>query len=138
GGPIPGTFGPGALDGSLIGAFLSGLGGSAYFGINTTYYNGSNVHVSNVVNYNGFWANNTNVPANGQSVSDAQMVAMLQAGFNSGALTYDPSTLYHIFTAGTVNLGGGFGTQYCAYHTHGTVTINGVAKTVLYSAMPYD
>jgi hypothetical protein len=46
--------------------------------------------------------------------------------------------LYNIFTSGTVNLGGGFGTQYCAYHTHGTVTIAGVARTVLYSAMPYD
>jgi len=71
-------------------------------------------------------------------VSDAQMVAMLQAGFNSGALSYDPSTLYAIFTAGQVNLGGGFGTQYCAYHTHGTVTVNGVARTVLYAAMPYN
>jgi hypothetical protein len=37
-----------------------------------------------------------------------------------------------------VNLGGGFGTQYCAYHTHGFVTISGVTRTVLYAAMPYD
>ena len=51
---------------------------------------------------------------------------------------YDASTVYAIFTSGKVNLGGGFGTQYCAYHTHGTVTINGVAKTVLYAAMPYN
>jgi hypothetical protein len=66
------------------------------------------------------------------------MVAMLQSGFNSGALTYDPSTLYAIFTSGKVNLGGGFGTQYCAYHTHGTVTIGGRAQIVLYAAMPYN
>ena len=66
------------------------------------------------------------------------MIAMLQSGFDSGKLTYDASTLYNIFTSGAVNLGGGFGTQYCAYHTHGTVTVGGVARTVLYSAMPYN
>jgi hypothetical protein len=138
GGPTPGTTGSGNADGSLIGAFLRGLGGSPYFNINTTYTSGSGAHIVNSLTYTGFWANNSGVPSNGQSVSDAQMVAMLQTGFNSGAITYDPSTLYHIFTAGGVNLGGGFGSSYCAYHTHGTVTINGVSKTVLYSAMPYD
>lgn len=138
GGPTPGTTGSGSQDGSLVGAFMRGLGGSPYFNINSTYTDGNGVHIANVVNYTGYWANNASVPANGQSVSDGQMVAMLQAGFDSGKLTYDAGTLYNIFTAGTVNLGGGFGTQYCAYHTHGTVTINGVARTVLYSAMPYD
>jgi hypothetical protein len=138
GGPGPGTQGAGSADGSLIGFFLSHLGGSSYFNINTTYTDGSGHPIANVVTYTQYWANNTNVPANGQSVSDAQMIAMLQSGFDSGALTYDANTLYHILTAGTVNLGGGFGTQYCAYHTHGSVVIGGVSRTVLYSAMPYD
>jgi hypothetical protein len=138
GGPTPGTSGAGSADGSLVGFFLSHLGGSQYFNINHSYTDGSGANIANVVNYTGYWANNTGVPSDGQSVSDAQMVAMLQSGFTSGALTYDPSTLYAIFTAGTVNLGGGFGTQYCAYHTHGTVTIGSVSKTVLYAAMPYD
>jgi hypothetical protein len=91
------------------------------------------------VSYTQFWANNSyNVPSNGQSVSDAQMLAMLQYAFNNGKLTYDPSTLYAIFTAGTVNLGGGFGSQYCAYHGSGTVTVGGTSRVVLYAAMPYD
>lgn len=138
GGPAAGTTGTGGADGSLVGTFLRGLGGSPYFNINTTYTDGSGAHVVNSVTYVGYWANNANVPAPGQNVSDADMIAMLQSGFNSGAISYDPGTLYQIFTAGTVNLGGGFGSQYCAYHTHGTVTINGVSKTVLYSAMPYN
>jgi hypothetical protein len=137
-GPTPGTSGAGSADASLVGFFLSHLGGSSYFNINTTYTNGSGQHIANVVNYTQYWANNTNAPSGTQSVSDAQMVAMLQAGFNSGALTYDSSTLYAIFTAGKVNLGGGFGTQYCAYHYNGTVTIGGVSRTVLYAAMPYN
>lgn len=137
-GPTAGTSGSGSADTSLVGFFLNHLGGSSYFNINSTYTDGSGAHILNSVSYTQYWANNASVPSDGQSVSDAQMVAMLQSGFDGGQLTYNPSTLYAIFTAGTVNLGGGFGTQYCAYHTHGTVTINGVSKTVLYAAMPYD
>jgi len=138
-GPAAGTSGAGVGDGSLVGFFLRNLGGSSYFNINTTYYNGAGTHVQNVVNYTQYWANNQyQVPVDGQNVTDANMIAMLQYGFDHGNLTYDPTTLYAVFTAGTVNLGGGFGTQYCAYHYHGTVTIGGVARTVLYAAMPYD
>jgi len=138
GGPAAGTSGAGSADGSLVGYFMSHIGGSSYFNINSSYTNGSGAPIANVVNYTQYWANSTSAPSGTQSVSDAQMIAMLQSGFNSGALTYDPNTLYAIFTAGAVNLGGGFGTQYCAYHTHGTVKINNVSKTVLYAAMPYN
>jgi hypothetical protein len=138
GGPAAGTTGTGSQDGSLVGHFLRNIGGSPYYAINSTYTDGAGVAIANVVNYTGFWANNTNAPSGSASVSDAQMVAMLQSGLNSGAITYDANALYAIFTAGQVNLGGGFGTQYCAYHTHGTVTVGGVAKTILYAAMPYN
>jgi hypothetical protein len=138
GGPAAGTSGSGASDGSLIGSFLRSIGGSAYYGINSSYTDGSGRAINNIVNYTQFYANNVNAPSGTASVSDAQMVAALQGAFDAGKLTYDASTLYAIFTAGKVNLGGGFGTSYCAYHTHGTVTIGGVAKTVLYAAMPYN
>ncbi len=138
GGPAAGTAGSGSGDGSLVGYFLNHLGGSPYFNINSTYTSGTGAHIVNSVTYTQYWANNTNAPSGTQSVSDAAMIAMLQSGFNSNALSYDANTVYAIFTSGKVNLGGGFGTQYCAYHTHGTVTINGVARTVLYAAMPYN
>ena len=138
GGPTPGSTGAGSSDNSLVGYFMNHLGGSPYFNINTTYTNSAGTPIANIVNYTQYWANNTSAPVGSQTVTDAQMIAMLQAGFNSGMLTYDPNTLFAIFTAGTVNLGGGFGTQYCAYHTHGTVKINNVSKTVLYAAMPYN
>ena len=140
GGPAPGNPGPGSADGSLVGFFLGHLGGSPYFNINTTYTNGSQP-IANAVTYTQYWANGTSAPSGTQVVSDAQMIAMLQSGFNGGNLTYDANTVYAIFTAGQVNLGGGFGGnnfQYCAYHTHGTVKVGGVNKTVLYAAMPYD
>jgi hypothetical protein len=134
GGPAPGTTGTGAQDGSLIGYFLRNLGGSPYFNINTTYFDGTGAHVQNVVNYTGFWAANTNVPASGASVSDAQVQAQLASGFASGALTFDQNTLYEVFSGPGVNLGGGFGTQYCAYHGH--FSLNG--NDVKYSVMPHD
>lgn len=138
GGPAVGTAGSGSSDGSLVGFFLRNLGGSPYFNINTTYKDGSGRAILNSVSYTQYWANGTSAPSGTTSISDAQMISMLQSGFNSGALSYDASTVYAIFTSGKVNLGGGFGTQYCAYHTHGTVSINGVSKTVLYAAMPYN
>ncbi|HEY5059885.1 MAG TPA: hypothetical protein VII52_00055, partial [Gemmatimonadaceae bacterium] len=137
GAPAVGTHGAASADASLIAFFLNNIGGSPYFNINHSYTNGTTA-ITNAVSYTQYWANGTSAPSGTQSVSDAQMIAMLQSGFTSGALTYDASTLYAIFTAGKVNLGGGFGTQYCAYHTHGTVTINGIAQTVLYAAMPYN
>lgn len=131
GGPNPGTTGSGSQDGSLVGYFLRNLGGSPYFNINTTYTDGSGRAIVNKVTYTGYWATGSAPPP---SPSDADMVALLQSGFNSGALTYDRNTLYAIFTPSGINLGGGFGTQYCAYHYHGTVS----AGTVLYAAMPYN
>ncbi|HEX6749337.1 MAG TPA: hypothetical protein VF092_18730 [Longimicrobium sp.] len=139
GGPTPGSTGAGSADGSNVGFFLNHVGGSPYFNINTSYTDGTGLPIVNQVSYTQFWANNSyNVPGGKTRVTDANMVAMLQYAFNNGKLAYDPNTLYAIFTQGTVNLGGGFGTQYCAYHYHGTVTINGVSRTVLYAAMPDD
>ena len=137
GGPTPGTNGAGTTDGSNVGYFMSHIGGSPYFNINTTYTNAAGLAIRNVVNYTQFWANNSyNVPGTKTRVTDANMLSMLQYAFNNGKLAYDPNTLYAIFTAGTVNLGGGFGTQYCAYHSWGNVTIAGVSRQVLYAAMP--
>ena len=144
GGPRPGSFSTSRTsdDGSLVGAFLRSVGGSPYFNINTTYSDATGTHIANVVNYTGFWANNQSplVPSEPQSVSDQQMLDMLSYGFQHGYLKYDAHTLYAIFTQGTVNLGGGFGTSYCAYHWFGTVTTDsrGTQQTALHAAVPDD
>ena len=134
GGPAAGSAGAGSADGSVIGYFLNNLGGSPYYNINTTYTDGVGTPISNSVTYTQFWAANTNVPMPVVPVTDSQMQSQIIAGFNSGKLTYDPSTLYLIFSDTLVNLGGAFGTVYCAYH--GNFTWNG--NDVKYAAMPHD
>ena len=136
GGPTPGTTGIGTSDGSLIGYFLRNLAGSSYYNINTTYYDtvGGGHTVSNGVTYTGYWADNTNVPGTNKSVRDSAIQQEIVKGFTNGKIAYDPSTIYTVFSAKGVNLGGGAFTQYCAYH--GYFSWNG--NTVLYAVMPYD
>jgi hypothetical protein len=132
GGPAAGATGSGSQDNSLVGYFMSNLGASSYWNINTTYTNGSGQHVARSLNYTQFWAANSSVPAPGASVSDAQIANIITTGFTSGKLTFDASTIYAVFTGPGVNLGGGFGSQYCAYHGH--FSWNG--NDVKFAAMP--
>ena len=129
GGPTPGSSGSGAQDGSLVGYFLSNLGGSPYFNINTTYYDGAGA-VQNSVTYTGYVALDESPSSN---VSDGALRSRIASALSGGQLSYDANTLYAVFTGSGVNLGGGFGTQYCAYH--GYFSWNG--HVVKYAAMPY-
>ena len=126
--------GTGAADPTLIGSFLRSLGGSPYFNINTTYYDASGSKVLNQVGYTSFWSTGSDCAGPTASPTDAQMIALISCGLNAGKIAYDANTVYAIFTASGVNLGGGFGTQYCAYHTHGASS----KGNVYYAAMPYN
>jgi len=130
GGPTPGTTGNGSQDGSLVGFFLRSLGGSDYFQINTTYYDGGSVHIAGTVAYTGFWADPSNP---GTKPSDAAIQAEVTKAFLNG-LPFDASTVYLVFTGSGVNLGGGFGSQYCAYHGHFISS----GRDVKYAAQPYN
>jgi hypothetical protein len=137
-GPTAGTVGAATADGSLVGFYLSHLGGSSLWNVNTTYsqtINKNESFVENSLNYVGFWAAPFDL---GTTVSPNTMVAVIENGFSHGKLTYDPNTLYMIFTGPGVNLGGGFShdnLQYCAFHS-AYIRENGT--TVQISAMPYD
>ncbi|MEP7065547.1 MAG: hypothetical protein ABI889_05905 [Gemmatimonadota bacterium] len=126
--------GSGSSDPTLIGSFLRSLGGSPYFNINTTYYDAANASVKNQVTYTSFWTTGSTAAGPSSSPTDADMVNLIQTGFNKGYIAYDPNTVYAIFTGSGVNLGGGFGSQYCAYHTNGSTT----KGAVLYAAMPHN
>ncbi len=142
GGPDAGTTdtntGSGSQDGSLVGAFLRGLGHSPYYDINKTYWDktssGTYRWVTGGIVYDGYWADGTNAPSGTDNVSDAAIQAEIIAGFTSGKLNYAADTIYSVFSAGGVNLGGSAFTQYCAYH--GQFNWNG--NDVIYAVMPYN
>jgi hypothetical protein len=95
------------------------LGGSPYFNINTTYYNGSGVHVSNAVGYGG---STTDSYSQGTSLSDAQIKTVVSSAISSGRLTLDTNAVYFVLTSADVTASSGFCTQYCGWHTHGTIS----------------
>ena len=59
---------------SILQNFANNIGGSPYFNINTTYYDGSNAHVSNSVNYAG---SKTDSYSRGSSIGDADVQAIV-------------------------------------------------------------
>jgi len=90
---------------------------SPYFNINTTYYNGANVHVSNLVSFKG---SITDGYSHGTSLTDAavQDVVKVNIGSLGGA---DPNGVYFVLTSADVTASSGFCTRYCGWHTYGTI-----------------
>lgn len=94
------------------------IGGSPYFNINTTYYDGSNSHVSNAVAL----ANSANDSySQGTALSDSGVQAVVSSAISSGRLPPDTNAVYFVLTSADVNETSGFCTQYCGWHTHGTI-----------------
>lgn len=101
------------------------LSGSKYEHINTTYYNGSNQHVSGTMSLAG---QTNDSYSRGTALADSDIQAIVAA--HCGSLgSCNTNALYFVLTSADVNETSGFCTQYCGWHTH--ATING--KDVKYS-----
>src|SRR5580765_2115252 len=103
---------------TILTDFARNIGGSSYFNINTTYYNGSNVHVTNAVNY--VTSTNDNY-SRGTSLSDSAIQGVVTDAVTSGRLPYDTNAVYFVLTSADVTASSGFCTQYCGWHTYGTI-----------------
>jgi hypothetical protein len=104
---------------NLLTSLGQSIGGSPYFNINTTYYNGSNVHVQNSVSLAG---STTNSGTLGTSLTDANIQSIVGSAISSGALPADANGVYMVLTDKTVKATSGFCTQYCGWHTHATLS----------------
>lgn len=99
--------------------FANNIGGSPYFNINTTYYNGSNTHVSNSVTLANSTTDNYSL---GTALSDANIQSIVSSAITSGRLPKDTNGVYFVLTSADVNATSGFCTKYCGWHTHGTIS----------------
>ncbi len=104
---------------TILTNFISSLGGSSYENINTTYYNGSSQHVSGQLHYAGSTTDNY---SQGSTLSDAQIQTVVSNAIASGKLPKDTNGLYFVLTSADVKESSGFCTQYCGWHTHGTIS----------------
>jgi hypothetical protein len=95
------------------------IGGSPYYNINTTYYNGSNTHISNSVHYAGSTTDNY---SHGTALTDSGVQAVVSSAISSGRLPKDSNAVYFVLTSQDVNETSGFCTQYCGWHTSASIS----------------
>ncbi|MGE5241941.1 MAG: hypothetical protein ACM3NI_09875 [Bacteroidota bacterium] len=103
---------------TILNNFASSIGGSPYYNINTTYYDGSNTKVTNSVSPLGQANDSYSL---GTALGDADIKSIVATAINSGALPTDTNGVYFVLTSADVNETSGFCTQYCGWHTHGSI-----------------
>ncbi len=103
---------------TIVSAFFQGLSGTPIFNTNTSYYNAARVPVRNVVTLLGQYADNYSL---GKALSDANIKTLVSNAITGGWLPKDTNGVYFVLTAPDVRETSGFGSQYCGWHTHGTI-----------------
>jgi hypothetical protein len=108
---------------TILTDFINHIGGSAYFNINTSYYdfnkfvNGVKDPVVNRVTYGGSVYDNYSL---GSSLTDNNIANIV--GFAIGGpdkLPIDPNGVYFVLTSPDVIETSGFCSAYCAWHSYG-------------------
>jgi hypothetical protein len=104
---------------TILSDFAGSIGGSPYYNINTTYYDGAGTRVSNSVSLAG---STNDAYSQGTALSDAAIQTVVSSAISSGRLPKDTSAVYFVLTSADVNATSGFCTQYCGWHTHATIS----------------
>lgn len=116
------TNGPKASDSqttvSLVNTFLGGLSGSGYENINSTYGDNSN-NVTGKIAVGSTYSDNY---SQGTRLSDSKVQTIVSSAITGGHLPKDSNGLYFVLTSSDVRETSGFCTQYCGWHTHGTIS----------------
>jgi hypothetical protein len=103
---------------TILPKLLTGLSGSPYYRINTTYHNGANAPVPNAVTFAG---STTDAYSQGRTnLSDGQINSIVGSAISSGRLPKDAKGVYFVLTSADVTKNG-FLTTYCGWHTHATI-----------------
>jgi hypothetical protein len=103
---------------TIISDFLNHLGGSPYYNINTTYYNGSGTHLQNSISFAGSANDNY---SRGSSLTDTDIQTIVKTAISANALPLDANGVYFVLTSADVAKSG-FCSSYCGWHTHATIS----------------
>jgi hypothetical protein len=101
----------------LIKQFVTGISGSGYEMINSTYGDNNN-DVSGLVNLAG--SIGMAYPY-GSALTDANIQQIVNKAITKGKLPSDTNGVYFVLTSSDVNATSGFCTRYCGWHTRGQI-----------------
>jgi hypothetical protein len=93
------------------------LGGSPYYGINTTYYDGSNNNISNSVTFGGAVFDTYSL---GTAIDDNAIYTIVATAIGNGSLPLDANGVYFVLTSADVTETSGFCSVYCGWHSWAT------------------
>lgn len=102
---------------TILRDFANGIGGTPYYGINSTYYDAARKYVANKVTLAG----EATAPYIGASLTDAQIQTLVTDQIKNGTLISDPNGVYFLLTGAGVTASSGFLTKYCGWHTYTTL-----------------
>ncbi len=106
----------GSWDGNSVGILsnlASSIGGSAYYNINTGYFDGTGASISNSVSLAGSVNDNY---SQGHSLTDTGIWQAVTNALNNHSLPIDSNGVYFVLTSGDVQVSG-FGTSFCGFHS---------------------
>jgi hypothetical protein len=123
--------------------FITHIGGSPYFNINTTYYsldssaNGAKIIKDPVINAVHYVGSVDDHYSQGATLSDDQVGLIVTNAITGGALPLDANAVYFVLTSADVTETSGFCSAYCAWHGDTRPTlINGIAPVIAFIGNP--
>jgi len=102
----------------IVRDFLSNVGGSPYYLLNTTYSAGGYTITGNA----GYGGETTDTGSQGTRLSDSGVFTVVKNAINTGKLPYDSAGVYFVVSSSNVSETSGFCTRYCGWHTSGLNT----------------
>jgi phosphate-induced protein 1 len=105
---------------AILDTFLKNIGGSPAFNVNTEYFNSTNQHVQNILNYNPASASFDDAYSLGTSLSGSFVTTILHNAVAGGHFPADVNGIYILTVSPDVKLPK---SVWCAYHSHTTSAI---------------
>jgi hypothetical protein len=98
--------------------FVSSLGGSPYYEINTLHQDAAGQRVPKSISYSGSAGD---AYSQGHSLDAGGVLKSLEAAIRRGDLPLDPRGLYFVLTSADVEETSGFCADYCSWHHHAKI-----------------